>query len=91
MKTLDEEEEDVSSSAADLLEEGEELLGVCSQTSPSVSSDSPALCQMISALCLCLRGGQRGRGAGGVQQIARRDDRMRPRPRGRARRGRPER
>ncbi len=35
MKTLDEEEEDVTSSAAELLEEGEELLGVRSQTPPS--------------------------------------------------------
>lgn len=40
MKTLDEEEEDVTS-AAELLEEGEELLGVRSQTPPS----SPVILQ----------------------------------------------
>lgn len=60
----------------------------CPLTNTSIiSCDSPALCQMISAVCLCLRGGQRGRGeAAGVQHISRRDDRTRPRPRGRARR-----
>lgn len=48
MKTLDEDEEDVTSSTADLLEEGEELLGVGTRslTSPVISR-SPAFCKMI--------------------------------------------